>query len=333
LAPSGQVLAVIGHFADIAAFASRMGFGIAVAPGPKGTAAVEHDFGKEQVTQEVQKEGEFADEILEVPVYKEKKAAEEKAVKEKTAEAEAEASDVKAAKEEFTEAAEEEAVKVKERATKAKASDEKAAKEKTAEAEAKASADKVASEMFTDTEAAKEMAAMKAKERAKYTKAKASDEKAPNEKTADAEAKASADKVANEKITDTEAAEEVAASVLEEITAGKAALEGQQKQAKVLAGQVQGEGGATSGSSCSETLGSCDAEGVDSASDGEDVTETFSRAGLAKMELEIQQATTKGAKRIAKEAFRVYKIELEDAEFDEMVRVSRADELHRVYED
>jgi len=125
-------------------------------------------------------------------------------------------------------------------------------------------------------------------------------------------------------------------------------LQEQQKQAKGLAGQVQGEGGATSGSSCSETLGSCDAEGVDSASDGEDVTETadyitvadvsqfetsFSRAGLAKIELEIQQATTKGAKRIAKEAFRVYKIELEDAEFDEMVRISRAEELHRVYED
>uniref|UniRef100_A0A7S3GUD4 Uncharacterized protein n=1 Tax=Spumella elongata TaxID=89044 RepID=A0A7S3GUD4_9STRA len=104
-------------------------------------------------------------------------------------------------------------------------------------------------------------------------------------------------------------------------------------QAKVLAGHVQGEGGATSGSSCSETLGSCDAEGVDSASDGEDVTETFSRSGLAKMELEFQQATTKGAKRIAKEALRVYKIELEDAEFDEMVRISRAEELLRVYDD
>jgi len=60
---------------------------------------------------------------------------------------------------------------------------------------------------------------------------------------------------------------------------------------------------------------------------------SFSRAGLAKIELEIQQATTKGAKRIAREAFRVYQIELEDAEYDDLIRTQRAAELHRVYED
>mmetsp|Transcript_21811 Transcript_21811/g.70596 ORF Transcript_21811/g.70596 Transcript_21811/m.70596 type:complete len:96 (+) Transcript_21811:1-288(+) len=60
---------------------------------------------------------------------------------------------------------------------------------------------------------------------------------------------------------------------------------------------------------------------------------SFSRAGLAKIQLEIQQATTKGAKRIEREAFRVYHIELEDAEYDESIRNSRADELPRVYDD
>jgi len=109
-------------------------------------------------------------------------------------------------------------------------------------------------------------------------------------------------------------------------------LQERQEQAKVVGadavgqfqgeGEEEGEGRATFGSSSPETGN--EAEGEDLASLGEELSEAFSRDGLAALELEFQQATTQKAKKFAQKAFDAYKIELEDAECDVKLRASRA---------